>query len=262
MAEIVPGSAAFIGAGDVYLALYADGVLQGEKKIGNVPEFVINAPDIEEKELIGRTRATFGQTIKTITTKVTQELQMTINDVMVKETFATAMYGDMSDITQTGGTDATAVDVKVFTDQWTKLGHMNLDPDVPPVVTDATGVTTYTEDTDYEIDYQLGMIKGLGAGITSGTTVKVTSTWLGVSGGWKVIANQDLTKEAQIRMIGEDQANDALVMVVIPRVQIKPMGDVSLIGEDFMEIQVGGKIMPDDNGESWYVEKLGTFATT
>ena len=47
---------------------------------------------------------------------------------------------------------------------WVALGNKPIDPSTRPVVTNNAGTTTYTEDTDYIIDYAQGRIQTLTAG--------------------------------------------------------------------------------------------------
>lgn len=244
----------FIGAGDLNIDVFdSDGNKTGELDVGNASLFAINAPSIEKKEQLGFRRENYAQTIKSVITKLEQELKFTLTDINRKN-LALAMFGVDADYTQTAGNNtATPEDITAKLDKYAKLASRSLDPATPPVVTDDGDVTTYTEDTDYEIDYQVGRIKVLSGGaIIADDVLHVGSTWLGITGGFKVDGQSVNKIEAYIRMIGNDKANDRDCEVIVYKAQIEPSGDINWLTEDFASLEFTGKILATTDG-SWDV---------
>ena len=139
-------------------------------------------------------------------------------------------------------------------DRWMKLSNRRLDSTNPPVVTDdASGTTTYTIDTDYEIDYISGRIKPLSTGsITAGATIYVGSTWLVITAGYKVDGMENIKMEGYIRLIGQDQANSRNCEVIIYKAQIECASDINWLSEDFVDLEFTGKILDTTDG-NWDV---------
>ncbi len=245
---------AFMGAGDLNLDVYdSAGEKTGELDVGNATIFEIDAPSIEKKEQIGMRRENYGQTTKSVITKVEQNLKFTLTDINRKN-LALAMLGTDADYTQAAG-DNTAAPEEIIAhlDKYTKLASRNLDEASPPVVTHATGSPTYIEDTDYEIDYQVGRIKVLSTGaILDEAVLEVGSTWLEIAGGFKVDGLEVNKIEAYLRLIGEDQANSRDCEVIVYKAQIEPAGPIKWLGEELNSIEFTGKILSTSDG-SWDV---------
>jgi hypothetical protein len=307
----------FIGSGDLHIDVYdAAGARTGELDVGNAILFAINAPAVEKKERVGFRNENFANIIKSVVTKIEQELKFTLTDINRKN-LALAMFGTDAAYTQSAGNNLTTDETTwlastayalddivvptadnmhtykcttagtsdatepatwptdgstvtdgtvVWTDQgvlndvitahhdkWTKLTPRSLDPANLPVVTDVTGVTTYTKDTDYEVDTRVGRIKVLSTGaIADAATIHVGSTWLAITSGYKVDGLEVSTLEAYIRLVGEDQANSRNCEVIVYKAQIEPSGDLNWLSEDFVDLEFTGKILDTDDG-SWDV---------
>jgi len=244
----------FIGAGDLNIDVFdSDGNRTGELDVGNAILFAINAPTVDKKERVGFRRDNFAKTIKSVITKVEQELKFTLTDINRKN-LALAMFGTDAAYTQTAGDNtASPESITGYVDKWTKLVSRNLDPETPPVVQDETDTTTYVEDTDYEIDYQVGRLKVLSGGsITDEDILHVASTWLAITGGYKIDVLEVNKIEAYIRMVGKDQAKDRDCEVIVYKAQIEPAGDLNWLSEDFVDLEFSGKILDTSDG-NWDV---------
>jgi len=244
----------FIGAGDLNVDAYdSDGNKTGELDVGNAIVFAINAPAIDKKERVGFRRGNYAKTIKSVIVKVEQELKFTLTDINRKN-LAMAMFGTDAEFTQSAGDNVAAAEsITGHTDKWTKLVSRKLDPETPPVVKDETDTTTYVEDTDYEVDYHVGRIKVLSGGsITDEDTLMVGSTWLAITGGFKIDGLEVNKLEAYIRMVGKDQANDRDCEVIVYKAQIEPAGDLNWLSEEFVDLEFSGKILDTDDG-NWDV---------
>jgi len=247
---------AFLGSGDLQIDVFNEnGERTGELDVGNATVFAINAPSLEKKEQTGMRRANYGQTIKSVITKIEQELKFTLTDIN-RENLALAMFGEDSAYSQTAGNNTgSAESVTVHAGRWTKLSHRNLDSSSgnKPVVKNSAGTTTYDEGDDYEIDYQVGRIRPVAGGsISDGDELKVECKWLALTGGWKVAAQKTNKIEAFIRLIGKDQANDRNCEVIVHRASIEPSGDINWLTEDFAQLEFTGKILATADG-TWDV---------
>lgn len=252
----------FLGSGDLNIAVYdASGNKTGELDVGNAITFAINAPSIEKKEQTGFRRANYSQTIKSIITKLEQELKFTLTDINRKN-LALAMFGEDSAYSQSAGNSTGSPEtITARHDKWVKLGHRNLDPANPPVVKGAGGSPTYTENTDYEVDYQVGRIKALSTGqITDGGSLEVESTWKAQS-GYQVQAQKVNKIEAFLRLIGRDQANARDCEVIVHKAEVTPSGDINWLTDDFANLEFTGKILATSGG-TWDVIFYETATTT
>lgn len=244
----------FIGSGDLNIDVYdASGNKTGELDVGNAIAFTINAPAIEKKERKGFRNDNYAKTIKSVITKVEQDLKFTLTDINRKN-LTMAMFGVDADYTQSAGDNtASPEDIVAIDDKWVKLVSRSLDEATPPVVKDETDTTTYVLDTDYEIDYRVGRIKVLSGGsISDGDTLHVGSTWLAITGGYKIDGLEVNKLEAYIRLIGEDQANSRNCEVIVYKAQIEPGGDMNWLSEDYVDLEFTGKILDTTDG-NWDV---------
>lgn len=241
----------FMGSGDLFMAaLDANDNPIGEVDVGNASSFVIPAPSIEKKERKGSRRSNFGQTITSVVGKVDQEVKFTLTDIN-RSNLAMAMFGTDAAYTQTAANNtATPETIVGYLGKATALAHRNLSAVAPPVVKDeATGLVTYVEDTDYEVDYQTGRITPLvGGDITEGESLEVGSTWLAITGGFSIAALANLTRNVYMRLIGRNEVDGSNHEVILHKVQIEPSGDLSWITEDLGELQFTGKIISTASG--------------
>jgi hypothetical protein len=239
----------FMGSGEIYIDAFdpLTGLKTGELDVGNALIFALNAPSIEKKEQKGMRRENYGQTIKSVITKIEQEFKITLTDIN-RENLRLIMYGAGSDLTQATGSGSETV--TAIKGRWVKLSNRNLSKTTPPVVTVAS--VAQTEGEDYEIDYQVGRIYVLpGGGITAGASMTVESTWLALS-GYKVAANKVNKIEAFIRFVGYDNASERDCEVVIYKGQLEPAGDINWLTEDLASLELKGKVLATPEG-TWDV---------
>ena len=241
----------YMGSGDLFMQAYdASGVLTGSKvQVGNADSFAINAPAIEKTERKGKMRTNWGETIHSIVKSIEQELSFVLTDID-QHNLAIAMFG--TDVTedQTAGSDGTPVDVTADLDGWADVGHMNLDPATPPVVQDETDTTTYVEGTDYEIDYQGGLLMAItGGAITDAETLHVTSTWLAYT-GYKITGQTVTQKEYKLELLTENKAGSEEGILTVHKAQLEPSGDMAWLSEEYIDLEFTGKVISVAAG-SW-----------
>jgi len=239
----------FMGSGDLQMAILdANDIPLGELDVGNASSFVIPAPSIEKKERKSKRRASFGQTTTSVVGETEQDVKLTLTDVN-RDNLTMAMFGSDSDYIQAAGNNTGAPeDVISYLGKYSKLTARNLDPATPPVVTDATDVTTYVEGTDYEIDYQVGRILPLVSGsISEGDVLHVGSSWLAQS-GFSIKALDNLSFNVFMRLIGRNEATGKNHEVIINKAQLEPAGDLNWISDDLIDIELTGKILATPEG--------------
>ena len=245
----------YMGAGDLFMQAYdASGVLTGPKvQVGNADSFAINAPSIEKAERKGKMRANWGLDIHSIVKSIEQELSFVLTDIN-RFNLAVAMFGTDAAQDQTAGNDATPQDVVAVLGGYVDLGHMKLDPATPPVVQDETDTTTYVEGTDYEIDYDGGMLLALeGGSITDAETLHVVTTWLAYT-GYKITGNTVTQKEFKLELITENKASAGNGRLTVHKAQLEPSGDMAWLSEEYIDLEFSGKIITVAAG-SWDLEQ-------
>lgn len=240
-------------SGDLNIALFSGDTLLGERDVGEATVFQMEAPSVEKAELKGKRRSNYGNTISSTTKSVTQEFSATLVNVN-RENLVLALLGEGSAYTQSSGNDAAAVDVVITSlGLWYPLAKRNLSTTTKPVVTDDATPTpnTLTENEDYVIDYQTGRIMALPDGdITAGDTIKVTSTWLAITGGYKIEALANLNIYAQVRLIVNDEISDEPGELIIYKAQIEPSGALGWLTDEYQQIEL--KMTANDlSGKLW-----------
>ena len=239
----------FLGAGELYVDVYDDdGNLTGELDVGNATSFVVHAPDIETREIL--TPSSYGYLQATDQCGITrsQQIGFTLTDINRKN-LALAMFGTDAVLAQAAGNNSGSPETIVgHVEKWTKLAARNLDPENPPVVQNAGETTTYTEGTDYEIDYQVGRVMVIDGGtIGDGDSLHVTCTWLAAN-GWQIDAGTMSRLVASLRMVGRDRSSGRDCEVIIHKASLMHDGDIQWIGGEMASISFSGQLLATDDG--------------
>ena len=244
-------------AGNVFVQERAsdDTLLRGERDMGHCTVVTMAAPSTEQIEEKGRGLDNYDTVIYAESGSLEQEIQITTRSDNA-ENAALAMFGNITETTQTAGTDGTPTDLTLYSGEWVDTGKRNLDPETPPLVVEDAEVTpqTYTEGEDYEVDYKGGRIRAIvGGDIADAQTVKLTRTWLELAIS-TIEANRNMSKNVRLRIVGQDQIDKVYGEWIIDKAQIRPSGDVSKItepgGNNFQEYAFTGKIITVD-GKQW-----------
>ena len=120
--------------------------------------------------------------------------------------------------------------VNGYFDLWIELGKKEISS---VVVTDATGTTTYVENTDYEVDLKDGLLKVVSTGaITDGEALLVDYDHAVVTIK-RADAATSTTLKGDIFFAGDPPAGRKID--VKGYVSLLPDGDLALISEDWME---------------------------
>lgn len=236
--------------GDIYIGLYnSSGVFTGYlPDILNVDELSFTAAETESQDRISHKRLTDGQTLDSYS-QVTGASTMSLStDEQLPQIMAANLLGDVTDLDVSSGS-VTDESVVVYLDKWTKLANVNIS-ETPAVVADDGSGTTYTEDTDFEIDYRTGMIRGItGGAIGDGDTVEIDYSFDAIS-GYSIVGqtNQDV----RVRIYGDmvDRVTGKRGDLIVHDVRFRPSESVNLMLPDgFLNSALEGRMITP-SGES------------
>ena len=148
----------FLGAGDLYIARYVNGVLQAYQGPFEASKFEIK-PNVDLKELVSKGRDTYGQVIESVAIPQPADLTVDLPEVN-KESLAIAMLGTVAAVSQTAGSLTDEAVVITALDNWYPLSKSALTGTAggTMVVKNAGGTVTYDEGEDYIVERQTGMI--------------------------------------------------------------------------------------------------------
>lgn len=220
------------GRGQLFLNLYAAGVFEGRRFIGNCPSFNLSV----ESEIFEHVSSTSGiQTTDLKVTKSTKFSGQIVCDDMQPENMALFLVGSQATLSQvaTPVTNEAIVVNKGFHFQLglTVSNKVGIRDVTSVVVTDVAGTTTYVLNTDYKLDADSGMIYIISGGaITNGQTIHVDYT--PTAGSRPYIQSGDSgSLQGEIFFVS-DNANGDNRDVRIPLATISPSGELPFITAD------------------------------
>jgi hypothetical protein len=220
------------GRGQLFLNLYAAGVFEGRRFIGNCPSFNLSV----ESEIFEHVSSTSGiQTTDLKVTKSTKFSGQIVCDDMQPENMALFLVGSQATLSQvaTPVTNEAIVVNKGFHFQLglTVSNKFGIRDVTSVVVTDVAGTTTYVLNTDYKLDADSGMIYIISGGaITNGQTIHVDYT--PTAGSRPYIQSGDSgSLQGEIFFVS-DNANGDNRDVRIPLATISPSGEMPFITAD------------------------------
>jgi len=220
------------GRGQLFLNLYAAGVFEGRRFIGNCPSFNLSV----ESEIFEHVSSTSGiQTTDLKVTKSTKFSGQIVCDDMQPENMALFLVGSQATLSQ-GATPVTNEAIVVNKGRHFQLGltvsnKVGIRDVSSVVVTNVAGSTTYVLDTDYKLDADSGMIYIISGGaITNGQTIHVDYT--PTAGSRPYIQSGDSgSLQGEIFFVS-DNANGDNRDVRIPLATISPSGELPFITAD------------------------------
>ena len=220
------------GRGQLFLNLYAAGVFEGRRFIGNCPSFNLSV----ESEIFEHVSSTSGiQTTDLKVTKSTKFSGQIVCDDMQPENMALFLVGSQATLSQVA-TPVTNEAIVVNKGRHFQLGltvsnKVGIRDVTSVVVTDVAGTTTYVLNTDYKLDADSGMIYIISGGaITNGQTIHVDYT--PTAGSRPYIQSGDSgSLQGEIFFVS-DNANGDNRDVRIPLATISPSGEMPFITAD------------------------------
>lgn len=199
-------------------------------KVGNVKDFKVSF-DVEKKEHYS-TESGLKVKDAEIIVSVDANVEFTV-DELKKDTVAMFLLGTTQDASQTAQTGLSTTIAGAKKGFYYDLGHRNLSN-----VSVSDGTNTYTEGTDYEVDAKAGVLYipptssiPDGADLTVSFDAEADRAQLINSG-------QLYNIEGELWFIADPPTG--AVIDIRGRVQLRPDGDLELIGDDFLNVKFKG----------------------
>lgn len=243
MADVTLESQLRLWSGDTYIALYStDTVFGNFYMMGHVPTCEIAAPELTEKEEIGRTASDFGAQISNSILETKQAFTLTTKSI-TKENLVAGLSGTSSDDNQAGAT-VTDLELTSELDMWQDLGFRDVTITTVNSLASTAG-TVYTEDDDWVVDESTGLIKFLSTGdIVDATSTFVVFDHAAITVGWEVGANLNQAQRYKLILRGETQINAGHGQLVIPKCSFDLAGAMAFIQSDGnQELQLQGTMI-------------------
>ncbi|MCK5770936.1 hypothetical protein [Algiphilus sp.] len=225
-------------AGDLYLDRLDDnGNRTGYRKVGNATRFAINEPS-ERQQRTGRGRENYGQVLDDVAIKQPSTLAITLDEVD-KTNLAYALLGDAAayDVT---GSSVTDEEITAHMGAATQLANRNIDDGTAVTATGEGGSPSFTEGTDFTIDYRLGLLTPIeGGAISDGDAVLVSYTFLDASGN-RVSGGVKPQIRAVVMLDGKNLADGSDILVTVDEARITPDGEVDFLSSEFVPLPMTG----------------------
>lgn len=227
----------YLGSGDLYMARYVGGVLQGMQGPFEASKFEIK-PNSEVKELVSKGRSTYGQVIESVSVPQPADLTVDLTEVN-KESMAIALFGTVAVISQTAGSWSTAIDVATKHGEWVALPKAAI---LTLVAKDPTATTTYVLGEDYLLNTEMGWIKTLATGDIGATeTLKVTGTYDDITGSEiKGMTNNDV--RVKFVLHGRNFADQLPAIVTVYEAVISADSAFDFLGDEFGTVSLPGRM--------------------
>lgn len=218
------------GSGASKYAIYENDVLTDAfYPFGNNVNLEIN-PESETVEIISNDDDSYGQILDTDTE--TKGVKITLSSNRFDpQTLAFLMQANLTELSGSGGT----VTSEAFT---ATLGAASKVPqkDLSSVtVTDSTETTTYTLDTDYTLDAELGFITPIdGGAISAGESLRRNYTY-GAETDYRIDVNAAPSRKIFFYWKGKNRLDGKRWIVEVPIATIKPNGSINLMAKEPIE---------------------------
>lgn len=251
----------FSGQGSVLMAEKhaTTGEPLGFRDVGNITglELSFETEIFEHTESCTGARGTDLSIVQSITVNATLVLES-----LDRENLALALYGNSALDSGTSVTDQT---VTGYHGLWMPLGHTNI-TDSTVVVADEAGVspaTTYTEGTDYDIDYGAGMILVYSTGdITDEQTLYIDYTYGDQNRVEGIVSSAAPERWLRFNGLNTVKAPAKSLVVDLFRVSVQPLTSLQLINEELAEMSIELTVLADttrssSNNQSQYMRVRG-----
>jgi hypothetical protein len=228
----------FLGAGDLYIARFVNGVPGPYVGPYECRQFEIK-PNVELKEMTSKGRDTYGQIVETVAIAQPADLTVQMSEVN-KESLAIALLGTSAPVNQVGTTVNNEVVSLASQGTWYSLTKHSLTGAV--TVTNIAGTTTYVNGVDYLVEMQQGWIKSLpGGAIANATTVHVDFT-AETTSGTEIKGMTQAQLRARFKLVGKNFADDLPFVVTVHEAVIAADSAMDFLQDDFAEISLPGRM--------------------
>lgn len=228
----------YLAEGTLYLNREVNGQPTGWKRVTGTTTFSIKTSS-EIKEQQSKDRGKFGQITASVAIPKPTELKVTISEFQ-KESLAMALMGDDVIVTESGGT-VTAEAITAKLDIFVELTKNRLVAG-SVVVTNTGATTNYVENTDYEVNYALGMIQAkTGGEITDDQAIKVTFQH-SAKAGYKINGATQTQIKGALRLDGKNLVSDELISITVDRALLVSDSEVDFLSDDFNKMSLSGRM--------------------
>ncbi len=246
------------GAGKIYLNAYRSGAYIGYYDLANIASFAIGNSGADTKTLKSTSPSNYGATIGSATTPGNDTLTIKLN-VPNRKNLATMLLGTDSVVTNTGASITDEVITVIAKGTYIALAKRKIAASPAPVVTNSAGSTTYTEGSDYKVDYDNGLIYVTSASTIAAGTLKVDYTHENYT-GYSIAARTESNITGKLLFTGENLDSGEIIRMTADSVELSPDGDFSLVSADgeFLEFGLTGTIkVPDGQTSPYTFEVIG-----
>ena len=241
-------AAALLAEGTSFLNPKENGVFLGIEKVPGVTNFEFT-PETDIKEQTTKDKGKYGQVIASVPLPGKQNLKITISQVTGR-VLAFALLGTLSAYS-VGGGSVSDESVTSSLGRFVKLANKNITAGSVVVTSDPAG-TTYTEGTDYTVNYSLGMIEFLTAGSISDATGVLVDYSHGAISGNKIEAGTRYEVRGSWRLDGRNLATGKALQVEIDEAVLVTDGSVDLMTDEFVNVTLTGQMITQDGKTSPY----------
>lgn len=244
----------FLGAGDLYLAIQANGVFGEYVGPFECKQFQIK-PNVSIKEQTSKGKFTYGQVIETVAVQQPADLTVQLSEV-AKETLTIALLGTTSAVSQLAGSVTDEV-IAAKQGKWVVLSKAQVSA---VVVTNSGATVTYVEGVDYLVNKEMGWIKVLATGaIVESASLKVDFAHAALTG--TLIAG---STQAQLRvrflLDGINYADNTPVICSVHEAVIAADSAFDFLADDFNTVSLPGRMKTPAGYNEPYTVALRTAA--
>ena len=228
----------FLGAGDLYISRYVNGVPQAYQGPYECTKFEIK-PNVDLKEMTSKGRNTYGQVIESVAIPQPADLTVDLPEVN-RESLAIALLGTTAAVSQTGGTLTAEVVTVTALDTWLPLSKASF----TSITATTSADVALTEGEDFIVDKQLGWIKVLSTNnnsVAAANTIKVSGAYSATTGDEiKGMTNAQL--RARFKLVGKNFADDLPYVVTVHEAIIAADSAFDFLQDDFASVSLPGRM--------------------
>lgn len=251
----------FIGAGDVWLnRIDPDtGLHVGWVGPLEASKFAIKS-NAELKELESKGRDTYGQVIESVPLQRPAEFSMTLREAN-KENITLMFMGEQAVLNQGSGS-VTDQALTLKAGYGSKLLHENLSS-TGFVLTSSPAGTTYMLDTDYTVNWRLGIVTAIPGSTLGNAVVAAGGTGLallvdyayGAISGTRVQGAVQPQLRCWIKFDGKNFADGSPVIAEIHEAILTPEAEFDFLADDWNELPLQGRLKtPTGKNEPFVVD--------
>lgn len=245
--------AGFLASGTLYLNRIVNGAKQGRVQVPGVATFSIS-PKADKKEATSKDKGKYGQVVASVLLPQPTEFKISITDVD-GPALAMALMGDLSTLSVGAGT-VTDEQVTSAHNKYVDLAKKNITAASVALTSSPTG-TTYTEGTDFEINYAMGWLKVLSTGSIPDSTALLIDYSHGAISGQKINGSTLAEVRGEFILDGQNLADGKDLTVYVDEGVVATDGEVDFMSDDFVELSLAGTMVTQAGKSQPYVVELG-----